>query len=161
VKETEINQFGELKIEKLLMNNGESCEIFLPENNRDRIAFANEYCDFKPVGFARFDFGWMPITYKVVTEKLESLGLRKNPNPLHFPVGEWVFEQNTLQYGDKDFGGIWSAHRLGNANTIKKYCLEEKGMATRCFLTAVYSPVAFVGNYRIKSEGVMLMKEVS
>lgn len=142
------------------MDNGEVCEIFLPVNNRDRVTFANEHCEFKPVGYARFDFGWMPLVYKVVTEDMMSLGLRKNPNPMKFPIGVWVFEENPLQYGDKDFGGIWTAHRLGNANTLKKYCTEEKSMTTKTFLTAVYNPVAFVGNYRVKSEGVMLMKEV-
>lgn len=160
MKEVEKRQFDELKIDDLVMDNGVLCEVFLPEGPKDRILFANEYCEFKPVGFVRTDFGWMPLVYKVVTEKMESLGLRKNPNPMKFPVGEWIFEKNELQYGDRDFGGIWSAHRLGNANTIKKYCLQEKGMITRCFLTAVYNPIAFVGNYRIKSEGVMLMKEI-
>lgn len=160
MKELENTQFSELKIEDLLMDNGVTCEVFLPESHRDRIIFTNEHCEFKPIGFARFDFGWMPLAYKVVTNDMWSLGLRKNPNTMKFPVGEWTFENNPLQYGNKDFGGIWSAHRMGNANTIKKYCLEEKDMTTRCFLTAVYNPVAFVGNYRIKSEGVMLMKEI-
>ncbi len=160
MKEKEKNTFSELKIEELLMDNGVSCEVFLPDNPRDRILYANEYCEFKPVGYAKFDFGWMPLAYKVVTDNLKSLGLRKNPNPLFFPIGEWVYEENLLQHGNEDYGGIWSAYRLGNANTLAKYCFDERNIKTRIFLTAVYNPVAFVGNYRIKSEGVMLMKEV-
>lgn len=160
MKEIEREQSSQLKIEKFMMDNGVACETFLPEDTRDRIVFTNEHCEFKPIGFVRADFGWMPLAYKVVTDNMQSLGLRRNPTPMKFFVGQWVFEENVLEYGSKDFGGIWSAHRLGNANTLKKYCLQEKNMATKTYLCAVYNPVAFVGNYRIKSEGVMLMKEI-
>ncbi len=161
MKESEKTNFEEIKIDLLLMDNGVLCEVYLPDAQRDRIEFGNEYCKFKPIGFVRTDFGWMPLAYKVVTANMESLGLRRNPNPMKFPVGKWVFEENELEYSAKDFGGIWSAHRLGNANTLKKYCLEEKNMVTKTYLSAVYNPVAFVGNYRVKSEGVMLMKEIT
>lgn len=152
--------FGELKIEKIVMDNGVSCEVFLPENPRERILFNNEHCEFKPVGFVRTDFGWMPLVYKLVTEDLWSLELRRNPTPMNFPVGKWIFEERDLEYSNKDFGGIWTAIRKGNMSGLRKHCRETWDMETRGFLTAVYNPIAFVGNYRIKSEGVMLMKEV-
>lgn len=152
--------FEDEKIKTILTGSGRSYEVFMPENPRERILFTNEYCEFKPVGWIRTDLGWLPLGYKVVTEDLESLGLRNNPTPMKFPVGEWVFEERNLQYGSKDYGGIWTAVRRGSTKVLKKHCLNTWGMKTRGFLTAIYNPVAFVGNYRIKSEGVMLVKEV-
>lgn len=142
------------------MDDGRVCEVFLPVNPRDRIVFANEHCEFKPIGFARFDFGWMPLVYKLVTKDLRSLELRGNPTPMHYPIGKWVFEERELEYSSEDYGGIWTAFRKGGTNGLRKHCKETWDMETRCFLATIYNPVAFVGNYRIKSEGVMLLKEI-
>ena len=148
------------QITELVGDDGSRIEVFLPENPRNRIPFVNEYCDFKPVGFARFEFGWMPLVYKVVTTEMESLGLRKNPNRMKFPVGEWVFEQRQLKHDISDDGGIWTALREGNVNTYKKYIMDKYLKSSRGFLTAAYNPVAVAGGYRVKSEGVMLIKEI-
>ncbi len=152
--------FDELKIDEWLMDDGKNYDVFMPLKPKDRLVYKNGFCEFTPVGYVRMTGGWFPIGYKVVTHDLMSLGLRNNPTPMKFPIGEWTFEERSLQYGDKDFGGIWSAYRAGSLKTLKKHCLETWGMETRGFLTAIYNPVAFVGNYRIKSQGVMLLKEI-
>jgi hypothetical protein len=134
-------------------------DVHLYENPKDRVAFVNEFCDFKPVGWLRTDFGWMPLGYKIVTQNLESLGLRNNPTPMKFPIGEWVFEEKNLEYNANDFGGIWTALRIGSVKTLKEHCRKTWNMKTRGFLTAMYNPV-YSNQYRIKSEGVMLLKEI-
>ena len=103
------HDFSKLKIEDFLMDNGKHSEVYCPEKPRDRLVFASEHCEFKPVGWIRTDWEWLPLGYKVVTMDWESLGLRNNPTPMKFPIGEWVFEERELQYGDKDYGGIWTA----------------------------------------------------
>ncbi len=152
--------FGELAIENFCDDNGKTYEVFMPKNLRDRLIFSNDHCEFKPVGWIRTEVGWLPLGYKVVTDEMKSLGLRKNPTIMKFSVGEWAFEKNELQYGDADYGGIWTALRKGSIRTLRKHCMETWDMRTRGFLTAIYNPVAIAGNYRIKSEGVMLLKEI-
>lgn len=60
--------------------------------------------------------------FKVVTENMQSLGLRRNPNILTYPVGEWYsLPQDWIVEGKSDWGGIWVAKNKGGANTLKKY----------------------------------------
>lgn len=41
--------------------------------------------------------------YKVVTQNMESLGLRKNPNIMKFVVGKWVeLPDEEIQVGSAD-----------------------------------------------------------
>lgn len=45
--------------------------------------------------------------YKVFTEELKSLGLRKNPNIITFIPNEWYFlDKDNIVEGVSDFGGI-------------------------------------------------------
>lgn len=161
MKELDRRQFDGLRVEKVPMDDGRFYEVYIPEKYKYRIPFENYHCSFTPIGWIRTDHDWLPLVYKVVTDDMKSLGLRKNPTIFEYKLGEWSYETRNLQYGDEDYGGIWSAHRRGSVNTIKKHCLETWGMKTRGFLTAAYNPIAFVGNYRVKSEGVMLLKEIS
>jgi hypothetical protein len=151
--------FERYEIEILRLDNGGSCEVCIPKKANHRLIYTNEHCEFTPVGWVMTEFGWMPLGYKVVTTELKSLGLRNNPTPMEFPVAEWVFEEKDLQCGDKDFGGIWTAQREGSIKTLKKHCWSTWEMETRGFLTAIYNPV-FSNSYRIKSQGVMLLKEI-
>lgn len=157
--ESYINFRTKGKMEKFSICGRKSCEIYLPELAKDRLKFENESCEFVPVGWVRIDEIWYPLGYKVVTENLESLGLRNNPTPMVFPVGEWVIENNALEYGNKDWGGIWTALRKGSIKTLKTHCMETWEMETRGFLTAIDNPV-FANSYRIKSRGVMLLREI-
>ncbi len=152
----ELEQTG--LIELLKLNSGVECEIYLPESHRDRLPFENEFCQFTPVGWARLEGTWHPLGYKVVTEELQSLGLRKNPNILTFPVGRWVEEKGELIPTEIDYGGIWTALRKGSIKTLQKHCQETWEMKTKGYLTAIYNPV-FVNSYRIKSQAVMLLRE--
>ncbi len=79
---------------------------------------------------------------------------------MEFPVGEWIFETNKIQCGDKDWGGIWSALRKGSIKTLKQHCQDTWDMETRGFLVAIWNPV-FANSYRIKSQGVMLLNEIA
>jgi len=104
------------------------------------------------------------IHYKVVTHNMESLGLRRNPNILKFPIGEWVYEGNPLE-GKDDFGGIWVAKTLSGAKGLIKY-LEKKGLKeiNSKFLTCKIfeveiGKVLYGNDYRIKTDKVKLIKE--
>ncbi len=148
------------KIEVVKLDSGISVDVFMPENPRSRIPFENEHCNFTPVGYGRIDGLWFPLGYKVVTSKMESLGLRNNPSILTFPVGVWVAEKEEyLVPSNADWGGIWTALRRGSIKTLKDHCWNTWGMETKGFLTAIDNPV-FSNSYRIKSQRVMLLQEI-
>lgn len=89
-----------------------------------------------------------------------SLGLRKNPTPLHFPEQKWVkIPWYKLIFAKDDAGGIWSALKLSGATTLKKYMMDQYGVGTKIYLTALHNPV-FANSYRVKSQGVMLLEEL-
>lgn len=127
---------------------------------KEKVPFINDECMFDPCGWAKIDEGFYPLGYKVVTEELKSLGLRKNPNIFTFPIGEWVVQPDEItKVGKEDWGGIWTALRKGSIRTLKNYMAEMYGIKTRAFLTAMHRPV-YANSYRIKSQGVMLLEEI-
>ena len=100
------------------------------------------------------------IGYKVVTEDLKSLGLRKNPNILTFPIGVVVelFDKDIVR-GNGDWGGIWMARTISNAKKLQDYMSDKYDRSTRLF-KATLDEVLFVNNYRIKTNAVKLYEEV-
>jgi len=92
--------------------------------------------------------------YKVVTQNLQSLGLRNNPTILTFPIGVSVVEPYKVFRDKRDNGGIWVANGLGNANSIKKY-----NVRCRVFTCSI-GEVLFQNSYRTKTDVVTLLEEV-
>ena len=106
------------------------------------------------------------IYYKIVKEDLTSLGLRKNPNIMTFPIGEWIKEKNPM-YNDMDCGGIWVAKKLSGAKSLLKYLnkkaeKEGKSEFKKCRLfSAEIGEVLFSNSYRVKTNKVRLLDEIS
>ncbi len=99
--------------------------------------------------------------YKVVTENLESLGLRKNPNIIKYTINEWYnLSEEQIEKGNGDWGGIWVCRILGGARKIKKYMKDKYGKDTIIFKTGI-DEILFYNNYRIKTNGVILLEELS
>ena len=131
-----------------------------PKYFKDRVPFVGDECEFIPCGWAMIEGIPCPLGYKIVKEDLTSLGLRKNPNIMTFPIGEWVtLPDDEVTSGKEDWGGIWTALKKGSINTLKNYMMEMYGTETRAFLTAMDRPV-YANSYRIKSQGVMLLEEI-
>jgi hypothetical protein len=123
--------------------------------------FENEYCQFRPSDWQEIDGILRPILFKVVTADLKSLGLRRNPNIMEFPVGEWVnLPDSEIQIGNSDWGGIWSALKLSGAKTLTKYILDKYNLPTRTFEVALDTPL-YANSYRVKSRGVILLRELT
>lgn len=95
--------------------------------------------------------------YKVVTEHLKSLGLRKNPNVMTFITNRWMYEPNP-DAGKQDTGGIWCCEKLSAARALKKYFEGRYGRA-KVFECEI-GVVLFQNNYRTKTDKVKLIKEV-
>lgn len=106
--------------------------------------------------------------YKVVTEDLKSLGLRKNPTILTFPEDVWVNEPNPTEDmgGWGGTGGIWVANSLsggkGLLSYMKKKSIKENAPEyDRCRLFEVeIGKVLFSNSYRTKTDRVKLIKEI-
>lgn len=147
----------------LNLDNGDSCEVFLPERSRDRLSFISDECQFVPVGWARLNQIWYPLGYKIVKNDLSSLGLRRNPNILEYSVGEWIcLPDNLVTVGNthwNGWGGIWSAQRKSSIKTLRDHCQKVHHFETRGYLSAIYRPL-YANDYRVKSQGVMLLKEI-
>lgn len=99
------------------------------------------------------------IAYKVVTEDLRSLGLRRNPTILTFPIGEWVYENGLLLRTKEDCGGIWVARTLGNARHLAKYMRNERDTETRIFRTEIGERL-YQNSYRVKTDKVRMLEEI-
>jgi len=136
-------------------------EVYLyPNNFKNKSPFASEECEFIPCGWVKIEGQFYPLGYKIVTDEMKSLGLRKNPNIMTFNVGEWAkLPDEEVIVGKGDEGGIWTAISKGSIKTLKNYMLEMYGKETRAFLTAMDRPV-YANSYRIKSQGVMLLEEI-
>lgn len=97
------------------------------------------------------------IVYKVVTENMESLGLRKNPNVMWFRMGEWFCEPEP-RTGKQDSGGIWCCEKLSAARALKKYFEGKYGKA-RIFECEIGN-ILFQNSYRTKTNRIKLIKEM-
>jgi len=132
----------------------------MKEQNRTIMNFENEYCSFKPYDWTTIEGISRPVIFKVVTDNYQSLGLRKNPNILTFPPGQWVIlDEESIVPGKGDWGGIWSTLTKSKAKGLVKYEKDKYNKVTNIFLTALNEPL-FANNYRVKSVGVMLLGEV-
>lgn len=105
--------------------------------------------------------------YKVVTEDMCSLGLRKNPNIMRFELGKWKYElPENVDRSSNDFGGIWVAQSLSGAKGLIKYLnkksiKENRPELTRCRLFEVeIGEVLYQNSYRVKTDKVKFIKEL-
>jgi hypothetical protein len=135
-------------------------ETQLYQRAEAREPFFSRECRFYPCGWVTIEGVRYPLGYKIVTDELKSLGLRRNPNIMTFSIGDWVkLPNDQVTVDNDDWGGIWAAQKKGSVKMLKTYMLEEYGRVTRAFLTAMYRPV-YANSYRIKSQGVMLLEEI-
>lgn len=95
--------------------------------------------------------------YKVVTENMESLGLRKNPNVLTFTLNKWMIETYPEE-GKMDWGGIWCCEKLSAARALKKYFEGRYGKA-RVFECEI-GGILYQNSYRTKTDEIKLIKEI-
>lgn len=101
-----------------------------------------------------------PLGFKVVTENLESLGLRKNPNIIRYPINEWCFlNPENIRKGNDDFGGIWLARTLSGARGLSRYMKNKHSKKTRIF-ESVLDEILYANDYRIKTNGIYLVGEI-
>jgi len=100
------------------------------------------------------------IAYRVVTEDMKSLGLRKNPNILTYPIGEWFYlPKSQIVSGNGDYGGIWVCKKLSSAKALYNYMRDKYNIATRIF-KAQFDKDLYSNSYRTKTNGVKLLEEI-
>lgn len=101
-----------------------------------------------------------PMGYRVVTEEMESLGLRNNPNIIKYPLGEWfALPSEEVEEGNGDWGGIWLARTPSRAKEYKKYMREKHGVETRVFKAAM-GEILFCNSGRIKTDAIFMFEEI-
>jgi len=98
--------------------------------------------------------------YKVVTQDLQSLGLRKNPNIMIFPIDEWVYEpKDRIDYSKNDLGGIWVAQSLSGAKGLVRY-MKKKYNSDVLLFECEIGNILYQNSYRVKTDKVRLVDEV-
>jgi hypothetical protein len=95
--------------------------------------------------------------YKVVTEKMESLGLRKNPNIIWYRMGEW-FVDPIMFPDNRNDGGIWCCEKLSAARALKRYYEKRYGKA-RIFECEI-GIILYKNSYRTKTDRIKLIQEI-
>jgi hypothetical protein len=96
--------------------------------------------------------------YKVVTTANQSLGLRRNPTILTFPVHRWV-KSPTVSVGKTDQGGVWVAQGLSQARGLSRYMLKKYNQETKIYETQI-GKILYENSYRVKTTKVKLIKEI-
>ncbi len=99
--------------------------------------------------------------YRVVRKDgNSSLGLRKNPHILNYPIGDWFELPDSWQEpGNGDWGGIWICRTPSQAKTLQKYMDRMYGVETRAF-KAYFKDILHFNDYRIKTDAMKLDKEL-
>ena len=129
-------------------------------NTKDFIFF-NKHVEYCPPGWTNVNGVWYPLGFKVVDVKNRSLGLRNNPNIMTFFPNVFVeLPKNQTAEGSDDWGGIWSALSRSGAKTLQKHCMETWGMETKLYIAALSNPL-YANSYRVKSQGIMLLEELT
>jgi len=98
--------------------------------------------------------------YKVVTNELKSLGLRKNPTIFTYKLNEWKHEPNPTHDigGWGGTGGIWVANSLSNGKRLLKYT-ESRNMICKLFEVEI-GRILYSNSYRTKTDKVKLIREI-
>ncbi|QQG41839.1 MAG: hypothetical protein HYV90_00805 [Candidatus Woesebacteria bacterium] len=148
-------------MERLTHSGNFNYEI-IKTSKKDRFEYSIGDFKYTPPGWVKIEKMWFPLGYKVVTQKNQSLGLRRNPTIYTYKIGEWnIMPDDQIIGDDVDEGGIFSGASLASARKTQKYCLERQKdpFETRIFFAAVYKP--FLANgYKVKSQGIMLLEEL-
>lgn len=96
----------------------------------------------------------MNIYYKVVTNELKSLGLRKNPTILVYQFNKCI-KSPTIKKGNSDDGGIWVVKTKSNANRLVKYM--KKKYNKECYVFKAHiKNILYENNYRTKVERIKI-----
>lgn len=104
--------------------------------------------------------GKLSIGYKVVTEELKSLGLRRNPNIVKFPINEWYsLPKENVAADSNDFGGIWVARTLSAARGLQRYIQKHYNRKTRIFRSYL-GRILYNNSYRIKTDRIRMFEEI-
>lgn len=98
--------------------------------------------------------------YKVFTNELKNLGLRKNPHILTFFPQEWYFlDKDNIVEGVSDFGGIWVCSNRSGARKLTDYMMKKHSIETRAFIVSI-DKILYQNSYRLKTNGIYLKEEI-
>ena len=101
------------------------------------------------------------IGYKVVTDKMQSLGIERNKTILTYQKDTWFhLPLSSIEEGNGGWGGIWLMSTPSGAEKLREYMLEKYYRETRVFRALVSDKILFAKKYRIKAEGVCLVEEI-
>lgn len=102
-----------------------------------------------------------PVGYRVVKKKdLSSLGLRRNPHILHYPINEWLYlKKKDIQEGPQDWGGIAILRNISQARWMQDYMLDMHSTETRVF-KAAFRDVVHLKERSIKTNAIMMYEEI-
>lgn len=101
------------------------------------------------------------LGYRVVTEGMQSLGLRRNPNIITYPFQKWFYlSEDQIKKGKEDWGGIWVTRTPSSAKALTKYMKKKHHTPTRIFKSAI-DKILYVNDYRIKTNAIILLEEIT
>lgn len=101
------------------------------------------------------------IAFKVVTMELKSLGLRRNPNILTYPIGEWyILPDSWIEAGRGDWGGMWLSRVSSTAKRLRAYMKENHNTECRVFKSYI-GKVLYCNSYRLKTDQVKMFEELT
>jgi hypothetical protein len=100
------------------------------------------------------------IGYKVVTTELKSLGLRRNPYILTYPIDEWyILPDSWIECGKGDWGGMWLSRVPSTAKRLKIYMKEKHNKECRIFKSFIGGDL-YHNSYRVKTDKLKMFEEI-
>lgn len=101
----------------------------------------------------------MKTCFKVLTSDMKSVGLL-GARPLKYRHSKWTRPLEPLSDHPRKGGGLWAVKKLSHARQIKKYLKKKHGINARIFHCRI-GKIIYQSSYRIKTDKVMLLAEVS
>lgn len=97
--------------------------------------------------------------FKVVKDDLTSVGLL-GASLVQYKIGEWAYPLEPLSDHPRKGGGLWVLKTRSDAFRFKRYMGTKYGIEVRVF-TCEIGTVLFSTSYRVKTDRVMLLEELS
>lgn len=100
----------------------------------------------------------LPKFFKVLRQDLTSVGLL-GADRLQYKLRKWVKPREPLSDHCRKGGGLWVVKKAGDARHIRKYLREKHGITARIFECRI-GRILFESSFRVKTDRVLLLKEI-
>ena len=106
----------------------------------------------------------MRVCYKIVDSNLKSLGMRPKGRAVpivQYRIGKWTRPLEPISANPDEGGGLWVNPTLSQSKSLAQYLWRRYRRTTRIFTCHIGRVLCQPSTYRLKTNKVMLLEEIS